>query len=85
MGIFDHYTVQVNPVYAKSQSTEDATAVYIDGQKAGSVSSDSSKKIEPFLPGNHTVKGEVQNDYGKVESEQEIEATNGEKVESVDA
>ncbi|WP_237656798.1 TcaA 3rd/4th domain-containing protein [Priestia megaterium] len=68
MGIFDHYTVQVNPVYAKAQSTEDVTAVYIDGQKAGAVSSDSSKKIEPFLPGNRTVKGEVQNDYGKVES-----------------
>ncbi|MEH7554304.1 zinc-ribbon domain-containing protein, partial [Priestia megaterium] len=79
-GIFDHYTVQVNPVYAKVQSTEDATAVYIDGQKAGTVSSDSSKKIGPFLSGTHTVKGEVQNDYGKVESEQEIEATNGEDV-----
>ncbi|MDW4508229.1 zinc ribbon domain-containing protein [Priestia megaterium] len=79
-GIFDHYTVQVNPVYAKVQSTEDATAVYIDGKKAGTVSSDSSKKIGPFLPGTHTVKGEVQNDYGKVESEQEIEAANGEDV-----
>ncbi|MBT2257857.1 zinc ribbon domain-containing protein [Priestia megaterium] len=79
-GIFDHYTVQVNPVYAKVQSTEDATAVYIDGQKAGTVSSDSSKKIGPFLPGTHTVKGEVQNDYGKVENEQEIEGTNGEDV-----
>ncbi|MED3865154.1 zinc ribbon domain-containing protein [Priestia megaterium] len=79
-GIFDHYTVQVNPVYAKVQSTEDATAVYIDGKKAGTVSSDSSKKIGPFLPGTHTVKGEVQNDYGKVENEQEIEAANGEDV-----
>ncbi|QLC86026.1 zinc ribbon domain-containing protein [Priestia megaterium] len=79
-GIFNHYTVQVNPVYAKVQSTEDATAVYIDGKKAGTVSSDSSKKIGPFLPGTHTVKGEVQNDYGKVESEQEIEAANGEDV-----
>lgn len=79
-GIFNHYTVQVNPVYAKVQSTEDATGVYIDGKKAGTVSSDSSKKIGPFLPGTHTVKGEVQNDYGKVESEQEIEATNGEDV-----
>ncbi|MCY9027158.1 zinc ribbon domain-containing protein, partial [Priestia megaterium] len=79
-GIFDHYTVQVNPVYAKVQSTEDATAVYIDGQKAGTVSSGSSKKVGPFLPGTHTVKGEVKNDYGKVENEQEIEATNGEDV-----
>ncbi|MET1121083.1 zinc-ribbon domain-containing protein [Priestia megaterium] len=80
-GIFDHYTVQINPVYAKAQSTEDATVVYIDGQKAGTVSSDSSKKVGPFLPGTHIVKGEVQNDYGKVENEQEIEATNGEDVD----
>ncbi|MFE3890671.1 zinc ribbon domain-containing protein [Priestia sp. YIM B13446] len=79
-GIFDHYTVQINPVYAKAQSTEDATVVYIDGQKAGTVSSDSSKKVGPFLPGTHTLKGEVQNDYGKVENEQEIEAANGEDV-----
>ncbi|MES9792091.1 zinc-ribbon domain-containing protein [Priestia megaterium] len=79
-GIFDHYTVQVNPVYAKVQSTEDATAVYIDGKKAGTVSSDSSKKIGPFLPGTHAIKGEVQNDYGKVENEQEIDGTNGEDV-----
>jgi uncharacterized membrane protein YvbJ len=79
-GIFDHYTVQINPVYAKVQSTEDATAVYIDGKKAGTVSSDSSKKIGPFLPGTHAIKGEVQNDYGKVENEQEIDGTNGEDV-----
>ncbi|MCJ7987243.1 zinc ribbon domain-containing protein [Priestia sp. OVL9] len=79
--IFDHYTVQINLVYAKAQSTEDATVVYIDGQKAGTVSSDSSKKVGPFLPGTHIVKGEVQNDYGKVENEQEIEATNGEDVD----
>ncbi|KRE10447.1 hypothetical protein ASE46_02455 [Bacillus sp. Root239] len=77
-GIFDHYTVQIAPVYAKVQSTENATTVYIDGQKAASVSSDSSKKIGPLLPGTHAVKGEVKNDYGKVENEQKIDATDGE-------
>lgn len=79
-GIFNHYTVQVNPVYAKVQSTEDATAVYIDNQQAGTVNSNSTKKIGPFLPGTHTVKGEVKNDYGKVENEQEINGANGEDV-----
>ncbi|MBU8686484.1 zinc-ribbon domain-containing protein [Priestia megaterium] len=82
-GVFDHYTVQVNPVYAKVQSTEDATMVYIDGQKAANVNSNSSKKIGPFLPGTHTIKGEIKNDYGKVENEQQIEGTEGEDV-SVD-
>ncbi|MDQ0803434.1 zinc ribbon domain-containing protein [Priestia megaterium] len=79
-GIFNHYTVQVNPVYAKVQSTEDATAVYIDNQQAGTVNSNSTKKIGPFLPGTHTVKGKVKNDYGKVENEQEINGANGEDV-----
>ncbi|MHA2961942.1 zinc ribbon domain-containing protein [Priestia megaterium] len=79
-GIFNHYTVQVNPIYAKVQSTEDATAVYIDNQKVGTVNSNSTQKIGPFLPGTHTVKGEVKNDYGKVENEQEVNGTDGEDV-----
>ncbi|NER42477.1 zinc-ribbon domain-containing protein [Bacillus megaterium NBRC 15308 = ATCC 14581] len=74
-GIFDHYTVEVNSVYAKVQSTEDATAVYIDDQKAGTINSNSTKKIGPFLPGTHTIKGEIKNEYGKVENEQTVEGT----------
>lgn len=83
-GIFDHYTVRVNPAYAAVTSNEEGATVYVDNQKVGKVNSDEEEKnVGPFLPGTHKIKAVIKNEYGTVSSEQSID-TSEEEAARVD-
>ena len=70
--IFDHYVVQVEPMYINVTSTEDNTDIMIGKEKVETVSSDKKKTIGPLLPGEYEIKAVVNGEYGKVEQVEEI-------------
>ena len=70
--IFDHYVVQVEPMYVNINSTEDNTDIMIGNEKLATVSSDKKKTIGPLLPGEYEIKAVVNGEYGAVEQVKEI-------------
>ncbi|MGG3271398.1 zinc ribbon domain-containing protein [Priestia aryabhattai] len=79
-GIFDNYTVRIHPAYATVMSSADATTIYLDDQKEGSVNADKEKKIGPFLPGTHKIKAIVKNEFGNIEDQQTIDSSEDEEA-----
>ncbi|WP_106496163.1 zinc ribbon domain-containing protein [Lentibacillus sp. Marseille-P4043] len=80
--LFDHYVVQVLPVYLEVSSTEDKTTILIGDKEVGTVNSENEKKLGPFLPGIYNVKAVVEGNYGKVENTQEVDFSNLEELEA---
>lgn len=73
-GIFDHYTVRVNPAYATVVSSEEDAMIYVDNQKVGKINSENGEKsVGPFLPGTHKIKAVIKNEDGSVSDEQSID------------
>lgn len=73
-GIFDHYTVRVNPAYATVVSSEEDAMIYVDNQKVGKINSENGEKsVGPFLPGTHKIKAVIKNEGGSVSDEQSID------------
>ncbi|MEN1967846.1 zinc-ribbon domain-containing protein [Lentibacillus sp. N15] len=71
--LFDHYVVNIKPVYIEVTSTEDETAIFVGGKEVGTVGGEKEKKFGPFLPGIYNVKAVIDGDYGKVENVQEVD------------
>lgn len=71
--LFDHYVVQVLPVYLDISSTEDGTKILLNNQEAGEVNSEASEKIGPFLPGQYEVKAVINGEYGDIEKSQQVD------------
>lgn len=80
--LFDHYVVQVRPVYINVESTADETKIFLDDQEEEKivVNSESSEKLGPLLPGQYEVKAVVSGAFGDVEQTEQIDLLQSEEM-----
>lgn len=62
--LFDKYTIEVKPMYLEVETDYKNTAIYVDGKKAGTASSNHfSKTYGPYVPGMHKVEGRYKTEF----------------------
>ncbi|TFJ91282.1 zinc ribbon domain-containing protein [Lentibacillus salicampi] len=74
---FDNYKLEVIPMDIKLESETDGIDLFINDEK---VAASSKRKIfGPYMPGNHVVKAEFENEYTSTETTDEIEIFNSQE------
>ncbi|PGK31175.1 hypothetical protein CN902_09355 [Priestia megaterium] len=62
--LFDKYTIEVKPMYLEVETDYKNTAIYVDGKKVGTASSNHfSKTYGPYVPGMHKVEGRYKTEF----------------------
>ncbi|MEH7581323.1 zinc-ribbon domain-containing protein [Priestia megaterium] len=62
--LFDKYTIEVKPMYLQVETDYKNTAIYVDGKKVGTASSNNfSKTYGPYVPGMHKVEGRYKTEF----------------------
>jgi len=83
--LFDHYVVQVRPVYMDIATTEDESKIFLNDKEAGKVNSDKAEKLGPFLPGQYEVKAVINGEYGDIEQSKQVNFFESEEMEEMEA
>lgn len=73
--LFDHYVVEVSPVFIVVTTDTDETTVSINNEKVGTIHEYDEKKYGPYLPGEYVVKMTVDGGYGAVEMSEEVSSS----------
>lgn len=75
--MFDNYELVVIPAYIQvSANQEDIDLSVNDKKLATTTEKDSEKKLGPFMPGTHTIKGTYHNKYVSTNKKEEMELFN---------
>lgn len=68
--IFDHYDIQVSPVYFNVYTNYENAEILLDGEVVGTASSDDySKEFGPYLPGTYTFSAKYSSEFIDLETE----------------
>ncbi|WP_062350658.1 zinc ribbon domain-containing protein [Bacillus kwashiorkori] len=70
---YDKFSLKVEPIYLSLQTNYKDTVLYIDGKEVGKADEPNFEGVfGPVLPGYHSVKAVLKNDYLELNSEEEV-------------
>lgn len=82
---FNHYKLEVNPVYIKVSTNYKDTDIYVDDKKVVTADKENfNEEIGPFLPGEHSLKAVYELDFFHLDTEKKVSAFDSSYAEFVD-
>jgi len=70
---FDHYQIQIRPYYVNIYTNYEGAKLLLDGKEIGEATEDDFyKQFGPYIPGKYKFEAVLDEKYGKLKTEQEI-------------